>query len=219
MSEHKQDDATVRHLRDRVVAAFDLAEEACVEEPTPLARLELFDLAKDGAARAGHQDVDALDTLEQGPHLMLVADVGGDATGAPAEGRISISGVCKPMREGEGRREMVPPELVGDPRVGDSTIPNERRHRWNGTSGWTRSSPYGRRFRLRFGSRSAYGRYAKLQRGAGEAPHGGTISSCVLLAGRLTGALDGWWACRGRGSLVAGAGRDARGGVGSYASS
>ena len=29
----------------------------------------------------------------------------------------------------------MPPGSVGDPRVGDSTIPNERRHRWNGTSG------------------------------------------------------------------------------------
>jgi hypothetical protein len=27
-------------------------------------------------------------------------------------------------------REVVPPEAVGNPRVGDSTIPNERKHRW-----------------------------------------------------------------------------------------
>jgi hypothetical protein len=30
-------------------------------------------------------------------------------------------------------RRWVPPGSIGDPRVGDSTIPNERRHRWNGT--------------------------------------------------------------------------------------
>jgi hypothetical protein len=41
-------------------------------------------------------------------------------------------GVCQPDRESGGRREVMPPEPAEDPRVGDSTIPNERRHRWSG---------------------------------------------------------------------------------------
>jgi hypothetical protein len=53
--------------------------------------------------------------------------------------RKSIIRVWRLGAEAEGGWEaMVPPEPVGDPRVGDSTIANERRHRGKGTSDWTR---------------------------------------------------------------------------------
>jgi hypothetical protein len=32
------------------------------------------------------------------------------------------------------RLVVVPPDLIGHPRVSQSTVPNQRRHRWNDTS-------------------------------------------------------------------------------------